>query len=249
MENRKKVALVTGASKGIGRALVEDLISRKWKVIGVARSEDILDQMLSEFGEDLFTPCVCDVSDEARVKTVTKILLEKDLMPTLFFLNAAITGEVACEDPSNFVAQKHREAFDTNYLGALYWVEAWLPFCQKAGGATFVATSSINAIFAPPTGSAYAASKAAIAKAFEGLSLTYYGSNLNFAVVYPGPVKTDGLKGKLPFTWSPEKMAAYMVTNTLKGKKHMENSLFYAFISRLLNKLPHKWVMKILGAL
>lgn len=90
----------------------------------------------------------------------------------------------------------------------------------KNGGANFIATSSINAIFAPPTDSAYAASKAAIAKAFEGLSLTYFATSLKFSVVYPGPIDTPGLKVKkrLPFTWSPEKMRKYMVNCALKGR-------------------------------
>lgn len=123
----------------------------------------------------------------------------------------------------------------------------WLPICQGTKGANFVVTSSVNAIFAPPTGSAYGASKAAIAKAFEGLALTYHGSNLSFSVVYPGPVKTEGLKGNLPFTWEPRQMAAYMVENSLKGKMRMENSLFYALLTRGLSLLPNKWVMKILG--
>lgn len=41
--------------------------------------------------------------------------------------------------------------FDTNYFGVLHWVEEWIPVCQKNQGARFVVTSSINAIFAPPT--------------------------------------------------------------------------------------------------
>ena len=108
---------------------------------------------------------------------------------------------------------------------------------------------SFNAIFAPPTGSAYCASKAAIAKAFESLSLTYFGTRLHFSVVYPGPVDTPCLKGKLPFTWKPEKMGKCMVDFALSDKSYCEPFFFYKILCRLLRALPDKYTMKILGKL
>ncbi|GAB4229207.1 MAG: hypothetical protein Tsb0021_06910 [Chlamydiales bacterium] len=248
-QSNSNIALVTGASKGIGYALVEELIANGWKVVGVARSKDALDEMAKSYGENLFFPCSCDVSDRESVRVASKSLLDKGTIPTLFFLNAGIAGEAACEDVNNFMTQKHNEIFDTNYFGVLHWVEEWIPVCQKGQGARFVVTSSINAIFAPPTGSAYAASKAAIAKAFEGLALTYFNTNLNFSVVYAGPVATKGLKGNLPFTWDPKRMAKYVVKKTNKGKSRIHNSLFYSWLARFLRILPKKYTMKILGSL
>jgi len=110
-------------------------------------------------------------------------------------------------------------------------------------------TSSINAIFAPPTGSAYCASKAAIAKAFESLSLTYFGTNLHFSVVYVGPVDTAGLKGNLPFTWKAEKMGRYMVDFAFSQKERGDPSLFYRAFCSFLRALPAKYTMKILRKL
>lgn len=249
MENSLGTALVTGASKGIGYALVEELISNGWRVVGVARSKEKLDDMAEKFGNHLFIPCECDVSDGQLVKVVSTALVEKKVIPTLFFLNAGIAGEAACEDVNGFNTAKHKEIFNTNYYGVLHWIEQWGPICQRNHGARFIVTSSINAIFAPPTGSAYAASKAAIAKAFEGLALTYHNTNLDFSVVYAGPVDTDGLKGNLPFTWSPRKMAKYMLKKANKGKSRIYNSLFYSLLSRLLRALPKKYTMKIMGSL
>lgn len=248
-KNSSGIALVTGASKGIGYALVEELIENGWRVVGVARSMEALNEMTKKFGKDVFIPCRCDVSDSESVKITSKSLQEKDIIPTLFFLNAGIAGEAACEDVSNFSTQKHKEIFNTNYFGVLHWIENWSPIFQKNLRARFIVTSSINAIFAPPTGSAYAASKAAIAKAFEGFALTYHNTNLDFSVVYAGPVATDGLKGNLPFTWSPRKMAKYMLKKAYKGKSRIHNSLFYSLLSRLLRILPKKYTMKIMGSL
>lgn len=136
-----------------------------------------------------------------------------------------------------------------NYFGVLSFVELWEKHAQNNGGANFIVTSSINAIFAPPAGSAYCASKAAISKAFESLSLTYFGTNLKFSTIYSGPVATEGLKGNLPFTWRPEKMAKYMADFAATGKSHGEPSLFYGVLCRFLRALPSSWTMWILKKL
>lgn len=241
-----KIALVSGASKGIGRALVEELISYGWHVIGVARSEEKLQELKKRYDEK-FTAMTCDVAKREDVARVSQQLISERKIPSLFFLNAGVAGEAACESPEYFSLKKHEDLFAVNYFGALAWIEEWLPVCREKGlDTTFVAVSSLNAIFAPPTGSAYAASKAAIAKAFEGLALTYYGTNLHFAVVYPGPVATEGLKGNVPFIWSAERMAKYTVKKVLKGKTHIENSTFYSLVLRLLRMLPRSLVMKII---
>ncbi len=96
------------------------------------------------------------------------------------------------------------------------------------------------------TGSAYAASKAAISKAFEGLSITYYGKNLRFSSIYTGPVRTNVLKGKWPFVWEPSKMACYMADFALKNKRWGVPSLFYYVFAQFLRVIPHTWTLKVL---
>ena len=163
-------------------------------------------------------------------------------------MNAGVAGEICLESAEKFSLSKHEEIFSINYFGVLSWVEEWLPLSKKHK-TTFIATSSVNAFFAPPGGAAYAASTAAIARAFEGLSLTHYDSNCKFSVLYPGPVATDGLKvdAKIPFVWSSEKMAKYTVNKVLKGKNHIENSSFYSMLTRLFRLLPKSLVIRILG--
>lgn len=248
MNNTKNVALVTGASSGIGEAISRELVNRGWTVIGVARSEDKLIEIQNELSGS-FIPMICDVSSKENIRETSKQILERKLYPSLFFLNAGIAGEAIIENPNKFDLKIHENIMRVNYFGVLAWVEFWEKFCQENGGANFIATSSVNAIFAPPTGSAYSASKAAIAKAFESLSLTYFGTNLRFSVVYPGPVDTAGLKAprKLPFTWTAEKMGKSMVDFALSNKSSYEPSFFYKIVTRLLRALPAKYTMKLLG--
>ncbi len=141
-----------------------------------------------------------------------------------------------------FVPGKHREIFTTSYFGVLNFVSGWLPFLHNDYDAKFIVTSSVNAFFVPAQGIAYGSSKSAIAKAFEGLSRRYYGTKIKFLTVYAGPIKTDGLVGCLPFVWSAEKFAKYVIKQVGKNKLRITNSIFYHVVSRLLNILP-SWVV------
>lgn len=243
--NRKNIALVTGASSGIGEALSRELVKRGYAVIGLARSFDKLTNMQKELGNN-FIPVVCDISSKSDIEKASKHIFGQNLCPSIFFLNAGMAGEKVIENPKAFNLEMHEKIMAVNYFGVLAFVECWEKPCQENGGATFIVTSSVNAIFAAPTGSAYCASKAAISKAFESLSLTYFGTNLKFSSIYTGPVATDGLKGNWPFTWKPEKMAKYMADFAMTGKPKGEPSIFYAVLCRLLRAFPHSWTMKIL---
>lgn len=219
----KNLALITGASFGIGEALSRELVKRGWSVIGIARSQDKLAAIQKELG-DAFMPVVCDISQKSEIERASKEILKKEMCPTHFFLNAGIAGEKVIENPQAFDLSMHEKIMAVNYFGVLSFVEFWEKHALNNGGANFIVTSSINAIFAPPTGSAYCASKAAISKAL-------------------------GLKGNLPFTWKPEKMARYMADFAIKEKSHGEPSLFYGVVCRFLRALPYHWTMKILKKL
>jgi len=242
----KKTALVTGASSGIGKALVVELLSQGYKVLGVSRSQNNLTKLHKDLDSADLSIFACDVSNMEEVEELFRSLQENQTVPKLFFLNAGIAGQAAMETIDFLDLEAHRKIFHVNYYGVLHFVKLWLEPCKKQGGATFMVSSSINAIFAPPGGSGYSASKAAIAKAFDGLRLANRSSNLHFLNVFCGPVDTPGLAGKLPFTWSSEKMAKYMIKKTEPGSGQCYPSWFYSSLSRLLNKLPTDWTLKIL---
>lgn len=240
------IALVTGASTGIGESLCRILIDRGWTVIGVARSQDKLQSMEQELGEGRFLPRPCDVGDGNAIVAVSEQLQKQGIVPSLFFLNAGMAGKGAMETRKCCEIDKYKQTMAVNYFGVLEWVKAWEQLCIDNGGANFVATSSKLALYAPPSASAYAASKIALMRAFQGLTLNYYGTNLRFSIVVPGPVDTAGLKGKWPFTWSADRMANYMVECAMKGKRHCSPQPFYSFLLRVAHWLPIKLVFKLL---
>lgn len=249
LEPSKKTALVTGASSGIGKALVVELLSQGYSVVGVSSSQE----KLSKLHDDLKNPHLlifaCDVSKLEEVEKLSRTLQASHTVPKLFFLNAGIAGESAIEATTSLDLEAHQKIFAVNYYGVLNFVKLWLEPCKEQGGATFVVSSSINAIFAPPGGSAYSASKAAIAKTFDSLRLAHRSSNLHFLNVFCGPVDTAGLVGKLPFTWSAEKMAKFMIKKAEQGANNAHPSWLYSSLARLLDNLPTPWTLKILERL
>ncbi len=239
----KKTVVITGVSSGIGESLAREFINRGLNVIGIARREDKLQDLKEELGNS-FSPFICDISDKNQILDTFSLLQSLKIKPFVFFLNAGIAGEDAAEN-DNFNLEKHEKIMSVNYFGVLSFIQGW----KNAGmpQTHFIVTSSINALWAPPNGSAYAASKAAISKAFDGLSLTFSHSKTKFSSLYCGPVQTKGLKGSLPFAWSPEKMALYMADFAQGKKKRKYPSLFYYFLCHILNALPKRWVSKWFG--
>lgn len=249
MNDNPQIALVTGASSGIGKALSLELLARGYEVIGVSRSVEKLEKIRGELQNSRFSIVPCDVSDPAAVKEVSARIKEMGKIPSFFYLNAGIAGLDAIEPTDLLDLQVYQKIFSVNYYGVLNFVREWLQPCKENGGAAFIVSSSINAIFAPPGGSAYSASKAAISKTFDGLRLTHRNNNLKFLSIFCCPVDTPGLAGKLPFTWHAERMAKYMIQQAEKGIIHSNPSWFYTTLCKFLNRLPEKQVMRILRLL
>ena len=95
-----KVALVTGATKGIGRAVTDILIRRGGTVIAVGRNGSALEALKEEHGEKLL-PFLCDVADEQAVRDLVKAAIDKTCRIDILINNAGIY----MEDKAPFVQQ------------------------------------------------------------------------------------------------------------------------------------------------
>lgn len=175
-------------------------------MIGIARSADKLQQMKDALGEN-FTPISCDVSKKEDIELASNQILKSQNIPQLFFLNAGLAGNEALEEKDHFDSALHEKMMDVNYFGVIRFIDAFQKPCILNGGANFIVTGSVNAMWTHGQASAYGASKAAITRAFKSLSLRFADTSLKFSVVYAGPVSTKALKGDLPLTWKPEDMA------------------------------------------
>jgi short-subunit dehydrogenase len=206
--------LITGASSGIGREMARQLCMAGHVVYGLARREEKLAALAEEFGEN-FRPFVCDVTDKKLVRDVCDSL---PTVPNVVILNAGV-GDF---DPrSHFDLAVHERTFATNYFGPIYVIDALFGKMAERGSGKFVAISSLAAFRGMPQGAAYGGSKAALSVAVESMRLTYRELGLEFVTVHPGFVETPMTavnKFKMPFLWTAEKAARFIIDGIATGK-------------------------------
>jgi short-subunit dehydrogenase len=183
------VAVVTGASSGIGEATARLLAQRGCHCILVARSEDRLREIAAEVGGEAEA---CDVSDRAAVDAMARRVLASH--PTLSILvnnaGALAQGNFAEVDPHQV-----ERSLAVNYLGGVWATRALLAGLRAGAAgdrAHIVNVVSIGgAIVFPPAGP-YSAAKHAQLAFSRSLRATLSGSGIHVHTVLPGFVKTPG---------------------------------------------------------
>jgi NAD(P)-dependent dehydrogenase (short-subunit alcohol dehydrogenase family) len=170
-------ALVTGASRGIGRALAVELAARGHEVVATARRVDDLADL------PVAARLPLDVTSDASVAAAAMSAGPIDLLIN----NAALGVVAAIEDTPAEVA---RAIFDTNVVGPLRLISALLPGMRQRGGGTVVSVSSVagRAVF-PLTG-VHAASKHALEALSEALAIEAGPLGIRVLIVEPGSVGT-----------------------------------------------------------
>ena len=232
-----KVAVVTGASAGIGEAIARRLAERGWRCVLVARREDRLRALADEIGGEVE---LCDVADRDAVAALAGRVLERHEAVHLLVNNAGIPAR------GNFLKidlDRVRRVIDVNYLGGVWCTRALMPGLEAAaaqGGAHVVNMVSVagTAAFAPA--GAYAASKHAQLAFSRSLAAALRGSGIRVHTILPGFVETDGFpqKGVLKspllgrFVIQPPRVAKAVVDAVEKGKSEVTVPWFpYRLIS------------------
>jgi len=193
-----RVALVTGASSGIGRAIVKRLAEAGLKVAGCARRADRLEALRNELGSGDFLPVIADLRDEAQISSLfARVRAEWSGVDVL--VNSAGLGHYA---PLTSGEPEHwREMFEINVLALSICTREALSDMRKRGdNGHVVHISSMGAHRVPPEFGAYAATKAAVRSLTESLrwELRKLGSNIRVSSISPGPVRTEfGLAHRL----------------------------------------------------
>lgn len=149
-------ALITGASRGLGRALAGSLVTDGWRVVVDARS--IADLHAAAAGWPDATAIPGDITDEAhRHQLVAAIGGRLDLL----VLNASSLGQTPLPPLAGYRAEELRAVFETNTVAPLLLAQLALPALRAAGG-TVLAISSDAAVEGYPGWGGYGASKAAL---------------------------------------------------------------------------------------
>ena len=187
---RGKWALVTGASRGIGRGVAVFMAKRGCNLILVSRDEKHCDEVLAEvkkYGVESYA-LGCELSDASDVKHALEEIDRRGTQVDIIFNNAAINAPYMhnyCEtDPSDYV-----NCYKVNVVAPAMIMYHFLPGMEKRGFGRIINTTS--GIHHEPEQAAYSASKAAFDKITMDLAHKYDGSDIIISVTDPGWCKTD----------------------------------------------------------
>lgn len=182
-----RVAVVTGASRGIGLAVSRALVDAGATVVMLARGAEALRARAAELGARAI-PEPCDVGDESDVARLADAVLARDgSAPDLLVHNAGVFAIAPVHETE---AADFRRALDVNLVAPFLLTRAFLPRMRERGAGHVVTIGSVadRAIF--PGNGAYAASKFGARALHEVLRAELRGSGVRTTLVSPGPVDT-----------------------------------------------------------
>jgi NAD(P)-dependent dehydrogenase (short-subunit alcohol dehydrogenase family) len=187
-----KVALVTGAGSGIGKACAERLATDGAAVIVVSRTGEEVDMVAEAIraGGGDAEAMVADVADEAGMRALAAKIAEKHGRLDIVVANAGINGVWAPIDdlqPAEF-----DKTIAVNLRGTYLTLHVTVPLLKHAGGGAIVVVASINGTrtFTTPGATAYTATKAAQVAMVQQLALELGRHRIRINVVCPGEIET-----------------------------------------------------------
>ena len=182
----ERIAVVTGASSGIGAATARQLARAGFHVVAGARRSDRLEPLAEEVGA---TTLALDVTDPASVDAFTAAVADRHGHADLLVNNA---GAALGLDP---VADGHDQDWqtmlDTNVVGLLRVTRGFLPLLRAAPHAHIVNLGSIAGFEVYPGGAGYTASKHAVRAITQTLRLELNGEPIRITEIAPGMVETE----------------------------------------------------------
>jgi len=182
----ERVLLITGASTGIGAETARQAVERGWRVALGARSEDKLEELAGELGEDKALAHRCDVTEWSDQEAFVAATLERFGGLHAVFANAGFGAKRGFLEET---PEQWRSMVLTNVLGVAYSIRAALPHFKEQNAGHFVITSSVAGRRALP-GSLYSSTKHAVTAMGEALRQEVAETQIKMTLIEPGMVDT-----------------------------------------------------------
>lgn len=212
-----RVAVVTGASSGIGAELARGLAARGWHCVLLARREERLRPLAEETGGEYE---LCDVSDRAAVEAAAARVVERHPKIHLLVNNAGVGARTNFLDGD---AEVIEDVLRTNYLGGVWCLRAFLPGLEAAAPSDVVNVVSVAGAVAFPPSGPYSASKHAQLAFSRATAPQLARRGIRVHTVKPGFVETEGF----PQAWLPAPMRR-LVVGPERIAEHIIDSLEHA---------------------
>lgn len=182
-----RIAVVTGASSGIGAATARRLVAEGFHIVAVARRADRLAELVSELKDATYV--TADVTQDADVAELARTVAALPGELELLVNNAG--GALGADPVETADIAGWQWMFEVNVLGTVRVTKALLPLLERSGRGTIVVLSSTAGLIVYEGGGGYAAAKHAQTAVAETLRLELCGRPIRVIEIDPGMVKTD----------------------------------------------------------
>jgi short-subunit dehydrogenase len=185
-----KVIWITGASSGIGEALVYELAKKKTRLILSARRKEELERVKGNCQRDAqanIRVLPLDLSQSSTLRLSTEAALQIFGSIDIVVHNGGISQRSLVKDTTLDVDKR---IMDVNFFGAVAITKFMIPHFLKKRGGYFVVVSSLTGKFGTPYRSGYAASKHALHGFFDAVRAEHYKDNVKVSMICPGFVHT-----------------------------------------------------------
>ena len=243
----KKIAIITGATGGLGQEFVRAVLKEKpVEVWAIARNADKLNALQSKFGRRV-RPVVCDLSKRDDIERIAQ-LLESERPDVRLLINNA--GIARMGSTADFSDDEISKLIDINCKAVSLLCGYVLPFMSK--GSRILNISSASSFQPVPYINLYAASKAFVRSYSRALNVELKSRGITCTAVCPGwidtemlPMVSGGKAIKYPGLVSPKRVAVQAMRDSEKGRDMSVCTLFVKYEHFLSKTLAHKTLMKM----
>jgi len=234
------LAWVTGASSGIGRQVVLDLVDRGWTVLATARNRDALGALVAERpGRIVAVPS--DITDAAGLAAA---LREAEGLAGRKVARAILNaGTFRPDSAREFNLDRFQETVSTNLVGTANSLQAVMPGMIERRAGQIAIVSSVAGYGGLPTSISYGATKAGLINMAECLHVELQREGVDLRLVCPGFVKTpltDKNTFKMPFLMPVEKAAKALCDGLDGGAFEISFPRVFTWQLKVLRLLPYR---------
>jgi meso-butanediol dehydrogenase / (S,S)-butanediol dehydrogenase / diacetyl reductase len=183
-----KVAVVTGASKGIGSFIARELHARGAFVVLLARSYGAIVALADELGDDRVLPIRCDVSDPDSVRSAFAAVGSRFGSIDILINNAGLIGMALLADATD---ESITDIVATNLLGPMFCCRSAIPLIKAAGGGDIINISSRSVELARPYLSVYSATKGGLEVFSRTLAAELRPDGVTVSTIRVGPTASE----------------------------------------------------------